>query len=121
MQYLFYKHAILFGINISVALTPLGGIPLARPWRIFWLALNASYAMEFFLQTMVRRNALSQVNMLWLQRLLMTASTLSAVVAVFSHLHWSVFCASLLLNLLNRHHNVLNTMFIAVVAMYTIS
>jgi hypothetical protein len=119
MQYLFYKHAILFGINISVALTPSSrqhGIPLATPWRIFWLALNASYGMEFFLQTMVRRKALSQVNMLWLQRLLMTASTLSAIVAVFPHLHSSVFCASLVLNLLNRHHNVLNTMLIAVIA-----
>ena len=117
IQYLFYKHAVLHGINISAALNPSQlGIPLTTRWRIFWLALNTSYVMEFFLQTMVKRKVISQKNMLWLQRLLMTASTLSATMAVCSTLHMSVFCASLVLNLSNRHHDVLNTMLIAVIA-----
>jgi hypothetical protein len=66
-QYLFYKHVLLHGLNISVALryqqstlqpthpSSLLSSVLTRPsWRLYWLALNTSYVMEFFLQTMVR-------------------------------------------------------------------
>ena len=115
-QYLFYKHAVLHGVNISVALSfPKNDLPIS--WRIFWLALNVSYVMEFFLQSMVKRKTLAQSHMLLLQRLLMTASSLAAVVAVVPIVRLDVVCASLLLNIIHRHHDVANTMFIAAVAM----
>lgn len=53
-QYLLYKHALLHGLNVSVAVAglKLAGTP---PFQSYWLLLNAAYVMEFFLQTLVRR------------------------------------------------------------------
>ena len=48
-QYLTYKHCLLHGLNIGVALS---GDALARQpaFRLYWLCINAAYVMEFFLQ-----------------------------------------------------------------------
>ena len=116
-QYIFYKHAVFHGINISVALQPSNMVTTSTSWRIFWLALNTSYVMEFFLQSLVKRRMLIQYSMLWLQRLLMIASSIAAFGAVFPHLHIGVCIASVLLNFGNRGHDVFNTMALAALAM----
>eukprot|EP00536_Pseudo-nitzschia_multiseries_P013270 jgi/Psemu1/211102/e_gw1.554.43.1 len=133
-QYVFYKHVILHGLNISVALqqqqqqqqqqasydytyqaAAAAAIPYVIEWRVFWLLLNTSYVMEFFLQTLVKRHVLSQSTMMVLQKLLMTAASLSAasVLTTSVRLRVGVCVASFVLNVAHRHHDVVNTLCIA--------
>ena len=127
-QYVFYKHVILHGLNISMAFpksklavyendvrTPL---PLTNEWRVFWLALNTSYVMEFFLQTLVKRGILSQGCMMILNGILMTASSLAAVGAVFGRVRLEAALISLLLNFVNRGHDVCNTLVTGCIVAY---
>lgn len=141
-QYLFYKHVILHGLNISVAV---GGstsdslllssssnqttttsnrnhrfdIPYGIHWRTFWLLLNTSYVMEFFLQTLVKRKVLSQAYMIVLQKILMLAASFSAMTVLFGNgteqalVRPELCLLSLSLNFVHRHHDVFNTMGIA--------
>ena len=116
-QYLFYKHVILHGVNISVAVDSSTAedesmIPYSISWRIFWILLNLSYVMEFFLQTLVKRRILTQSQMLALNRWLMAAASMSALV-VFQHVSLAICGTSLLLNWFHRHHDILNTMMLA--------
>jgi hypothetical protein len=116
-QCLFYKHVILHGVNISVATTfgdstATNSIPHSTSWRVFWILLNGSYVMEFFLQTMVKRRIIQQDTMLGLQRWLMAAASTGAVV-VLQQVSVGVCVISLVLNFTNRRHDVLNTMMIA--------
>lgn len=113
-QYVFYKHFVLHGLNVSFALYP-SSLPWTRSWRIFWLHLNVSYVMEFFLQSLVKRKLLRQDEMLWLQRLLITSATLSSIVPIFGTVRVELCVLSLLLNFANRHHDVANTMLVAAV------
>jgi hypothetical protein len=48
-QYLLDKHALLHGLNISVAFS---GRSFATEgwWRLYWISLNTAYVLEFFLQ-----------------------------------------------------------------------
>jgi hypothetical protein len=55
-------------------------------FRMYWLCLNLSYVMEFFMQTLVKRRYMTQSTMMLMQRLLMAAATLTAV-AVVLHVH----------------------------------
>ncbi|CAJ1934409.1 unnamed protein product [Cylindrotheca closterium] len=119
-QYVFYKHVILHGVNISLAVASTSAIqdsaiPYSRSWRIFWVLLNTSYVMEFFLQSMVKARVLSQFTMLRLQRFLMTISSLSALV-VLRHVRVWICFSSLILNFVHRHHDLGNTMGISFVA-----
>ncbi|KAL7540229.1 hypothetical protein ACHAXR_009964 [Thalassiosira sp. AJA248-18] len=117
-QYVFYKHAILHGLNISIAF-PKGinpqyynaslPLPTTLEWRVFWLALNTSYVMEFFLQSVEKRGILSQRCMMMMNGLLMTSSSLAAVGAVFGRVRIEAAVISLLLNFVNRRHDILNT------------
>jgi hypothetical protein len=117
-QYLFYKHVILHGVNISLAVAPpTTEIPYSTCWRVFWVLLNTSYVMEFFLQTMVKRKLLDQSAMLWLQRGLMLASSLGAFV-VLQQVHVGICALSLALNFVHRRHDVLNTVCIAGLASF---
>lgn len=124
-QYLFYKHVVLHGINISVCLQQEQGhvFDVTSPyWRLFWLCLNTSYVMEFFLQSMVKREVMSQSAMLWLNRLLMMVSSLAAIPAIFGGgdnnrvVQWHLCLGSFILNVVQRYHDVQNTMVIATVA-----
>lgn len=117
-QYLFYKHVILHGVNISLAVSSTVGdsIPYSTCWRVFWILLNTSYVMEFFMQSLVKANILNQIGMLWLQRFLMVVASLSAVV-VLRHVNVLICSVSLILNFANRHHDLANTIGIAVVSM----
>lgn len=80
-QYVFYKACLLHGLNVSVALR--GGPPInpssSEPFRLYWVLLNTAYVMEFFLQTLVKKGRLSQNSMLFLNALLMLASTCAAL------------------------------------------
>ena len=49
-QYLLYKHCLLHGLNVSVALEGGQALPATRPFRTYWWCLNTAYVMEFFLQ-----------------------------------------------------------------------
>jgi hypothetical protein len=115
-QYLFYKHVILHGLNLSLCVAPSQFVTLLA-WRIFWICLHTSYVMEFFLQTLVKRKVLSQSIMLALNRWLMLVSTLAALPSVVQVLRWDLALASLVLNFVNRHHDVVNTMLVATLAL----
>ena len=128
-QYVFYKHVILHGLNISMAF-PKGGddtlafsndnipLPITTEWRIFWLALNTSYVMEFFLQSLVKRGVMSQRWMMIMNVLLMTSSSLAAVGAVFGRVRVEAVVLSLLLNFGNRGHDIFNTMLVGCYSIY---
>ena len=71
-QYLLYKHALLHGLNASVAID--GGslvsgdaLVASTHFRTYWLLLNIAYVNEFFMQTLVKRG---QVNRIPIPRLL---------------------------------------------------
>ena len=109
-QYVFYKHFLLHGLNLSVAVYSQGLVNQPE-FRLYWLLLNLSYVMEFFLQTLVKKKYLSQSNMLKLQVVLMTAATIAAVY-VLQHVSILISCLSVFLNFTNRGHDVFNTMAI---------
>lgn len=111
-QYVFYKHFLLHGLNLSVAVF---GLDLAnRPdFRLYWLLLNLSYVMEFFLQTLVKKKYMAQQTMLLLQVILMTAASIAAVY-VLRHVNIALAMASMVLNFTNRGYDLLNTMAILV-------
>ena len=111
-QYIFYKHFVLHGLNISICLKP-SSLPWTRAWRIFWLHLIVSYGMEFFLQSLVKRKHLRQREMLHLQRILITSATLSAVIPIVGSVQFDLCMASLTLNFVNRYHDLFNTALIA--------
>eukprot|EP01034_Spumella_vulgaris_P021758 gene21758-27814_t len=112
-QYVFYKHFLLHGLNITVALDPnISSIATDSYFRTYWLLLNTAYVMEFFLQTLVKKGRMSQSRMLFMQQLLMVASSLAAL-SVLAHVNWWAAAVSLALNFLHRKHDVLNTAGIA--------
>ena len=67
-QYLLYKHCLLHGLNLSVTTNRSRGLLDDRFFRLYWMALNTAYVMEFFLQTLVRRRYMSQTLMLWMNQ-----------------------------------------------------
>jgi hypothetical protein len=107
-QYVFYKHFVLHGLNITIAVT---GISFGDEhfFRLFWLLLNLSYVMEFFLQTLVKKGYLTQTRMLFLQKVLMTASSIAAI-SVLRYVNILIALLSLWLNFVHRKHDVYNTM-----------
>lgn len=106
-QYVFYKHALLHGLNVSVAVS---GVRLAHApyFRFYWMCLNTSYVMEFFLQTLVKKGYMGQQPMLYLQQLLMAASMVPAV-QVLGQVYVVAAGTSLVLNFVHRKHDVVNT------------
>ncbi len=115
-QYLFYKHVVLHGLNLTLCVTPMA-MTNTPEWRIFWLCLNTSYVMEFFLQSLVKRRHIDQSTMLLLNRWLMLVSSVASLRAVLTVVRWDLCAFSLLLQFRNRHHDVFNTMLIATAAL----
>jgi hypothetical protein len=115
-QYVFYKHFLLHGLNISAAMYGLA-LPDEQYFRLYWMSLNASYVMEFFLQTLVKKNYMGQNTLLWLQKILMAEATVVSLY-VLQRVSFLVAGASLLLNFLNRKHDVLNTSLILVAVFF---
>ena len=60
IQYVFYKHFLLHGLNISIAVFG-EAISKKKHFRLYWMLLNTSYIMHFFLQTLVKKKLMSQV------------------------------------------------------------
>uniref|UniRef100_A0A7S4C9Z4 Uncharacterized protein n=1 Tax=Eutreptiella gymnastica TaxID=73025 RepID=A0A7S4C9Z4_9EUGL len=85
-------------------------------FRLYWMCLNTAYVLEFFLQTLVKRQYMQQSMMLWLQKLLMAVSTIAAV-QVLCHVHVCIALLSLVLNFVHRHHEVVNTTITMAVAL----
>lgn len=126
-QYIFYKHTILHGLNVSVAVVSSNrwqqgvALTLTSQWRIFYLLLNTSYVMEFFLQSLVRRGVLAQRFMMALNVLLMTSSSLAAMDSnVLGQVRIEAALLSLLFNFSNRGHDILNTMATFVLVQFMI-
>lgn len=115
-QYLLWKHALLHGLNLSLALKS-SPIPA---FRLYWVCLNAAYVLEFFLQTLVARGRLTQTRMLCLNALLMAASTLAAL-PVLARVRPPLAAASLGLNLVRRRRDVSNTTLLGVVAFVVVT
>jgi hypothetical protein len=111
-QYIFYKHFLLHGLNISVALD---GLKIARgnDFRVYWFCLNISYVMEFFLQTLVKKQYMKQSHMINMQRLLMFVSTISAI-RVLQHVRFAPSLLSLFLNFIRRKHEITNFIIVLV-------
>lgn len=105
-QYVFYKHFLLHGLNVSVAIY---GYAIAeeRIFRLYWLLLNTSYVLEFFLQSLVKKRYMSQFMMLFLQHLLMAASSFAAV-SVLQRVDLILALMSMLLNFSNRQRDMMN-------------
>eukprot|EP00947_MAST-08B_sp_MAST-8B-sp1_P002900 g2900.t1 len=117
-QYLLYKHVLLHGLNLSLALdgdSAAAPLTLRLPFRAYWLALNTSYVMEFFLQTLVKKKYMAQVTMVWLQHLLMLTATVS-VLPILSRINPVICACSLALNLLQRGNDWPNTALLAIAA-----
>ncbi len=105
-QYLLYKHFLLHGLNASVAVA--GLVIAEQTWfRLYWLALNTAYVMEFFMQTLVRKRVLAQGRMLALNQFLMLVST-AAALPVLACVHVAPAALSLALNLVRRRRELSN-------------
>ncbi|RYH19685.1 hypothetical protein EON65_25715 [archaeon] len=105
---------MLHGLNITLALTGQAALR-ERFFHIFWLLLNLSYVMEFFLQTLVKRKHMSQTQLLTLQHILMLAASLSAA-AVLRFVSPLLSLCSLMMMFLNRKQDLFNTMLVACLA-----
>jgi hypothetical protein len=149
--YVFYKHFLLHGLNLTGALnyhqivfgnsgansvsvqetdtqdvvgSVITGEESSSPesliyfvntkfFHIYWLCLNFSYVMEFFLQTLVKKGFMKQEMMLNLQKILMFASTIVAM-NLLQYISFPVALVSLVLNFTYRKHDFLNSMIIFV-------
>lgn len=109
-QYVFYKHFILHGLNISTSLSH-KSIAFNKQFRLFWMLLNLSYTMEFFLQTLVKKGHMTQFKMFVMQQFLMASSSLASVF-VLIYVDFRVALISLLLNFVHRKHDVVNTLLV---------
>jgi len=109
-QYVFWKHCLFHGLNISLALRP-RRITEEPLFNLYWMALNSSYVMEFFLQTLVKKHFMNQGTLLLLQKLLMAVSSVCAIFTL-SYVQLSVCIASHFLNLYNRGHDFENVFLI---------
>lgn len=114
-QYLLYKHALLHGLNATVAAAALDlG---ARPaWRAYWLLLNASYVAEFFQQTLVKRKAMPQWQMLATNQVLMAMASYAALRVVLGAVCLPIAALSLALNFLRRGSELTNFAIVAAAA-----
>ena len=115
-QYVFYKHFLLHGLNISLAWRGSNEISQSLIFQLYWLCLNTYYVMEFFLQTLVKKRYLLQDRMLYVQKILMLASTIAAT-NVLQYCNVNVCVLSLLLNFTTRQlfspiHDPINVLII---------
>jgi hypothetical protein len=123
-QYMFGKHVILHGLNLTVCChgngaTFVSDLISSASWRIFWICLNTAYVMEFFLQSLVKRGVIEQPTMLLLNLTLMVISSIAALDSVLGHVRWDLCVVSCFLNMIHRGHDVLNTMAIAATVINT--
>jgi hypothetical protein len=77
-QYLLYKHVLFHGLNALAALGG-GSIVGTQDFALYWQVLNQSYVMEFFLQTLVKKQYMAQWEMLVHNVALMSVATTCAL------------------------------------------
>jgi hypothetical protein len=106
---------MLHGLNISAAIYNFQ-LCDSKDFRTYWLLLNTSYVMEFFLQTLVKKDYLDQDQMLILQQVLMLASTVAAIYVLRS-INFYISVLSMLLNFLNRGYDFQNV-FLIILLLY---
>jgi hypothetical protein len=121
-QYVFYKHFLLHGLILSLAASGQSGesihvISTSKDiFRLYWLSLNTSYVMEFFLQTLVKKGYMSQRALIFLQLLLMSVSSVVAVEILRRYCDIRLGLLSLVLNFTNRKREMVNVAMVAVTA-----
>lgn len=90
-QYVFLKHVLQHGLNAGVVVAATRASSSSSPpssladtlfFRAYWLTLNTAFVMEFFMQTLVKKNKLSQRTMLRANKMLMFTSSLAAAFVV---------------------------------------
>eukprot|EP00808_Paulinella_micropora_P013054 g41756.t1 len=116
-QYVLYKHFLLHGLNVSVALWKPAQLSHSLRFRMYWFALNCSYTMEFFLQTLVQKKHMAQSTLLALHKLLMAAATVTALDLIWSHVHIGLASLSLLLNFVHRKKELANMCLLCLAAL----
>lgn len=118
-QYVFYKHFLLHGLIISLAAHGGYGHQIHHilffkyTLRLYWLSLNTSYVMEFFLQTLVKKGYMSQEMLMVLQFLLMGVSSVAAIMILWQYCDLRVGFLSLGLNFMNRKREMMNISLVA--------
>ena len=118
-QFVLFKHVLLFGLNVSVALQPASQLCSLSAFRIYFLLVAMSFVFEFFLQSLVKKHLLSQDNMLSLQHVMMVLASLASVEVVFSHVNLALAALSTALNFVNRKHDVFNHALVILAAAAT--
>ena len=113
-QYIFYKHFLLHGLNISIVVYGSNNLVSSQLFRLYWMLLNTAYTFEFFLQTLVKKKYILQTTMIQIQQLLILASTIAAIY-VLKKVNIVLSILSLILNFINRKQDTMNTMFILIV------
>ena len=132
-QYIFYKHFLLHGLNISICLsyilhnttnntntythTTISLITNTIYFRLYWLLLNTSYVMEFFLQTLVKKKYIKQYYMLILQHILMLSSSIIAINILY-YITIYIAILSLIFNFINRKYDFMNVILVLFISMY---
>lgn len=91
-------------------------------FQLYWLLLNTSYVMEFFLQALVKKRYIKQKFMLFLQKILMSASTIAALF-VLQYCNFYICLLSVILNFTTRilftpYHDVINILIIISIYYY---
>lgn len=120
-QYVGLKHALQFGLNVSVALCgTCSGLTDDPVFRLYFLALSTSFVAEFYLQTLVKRGLLSQAAMLVYQAALMLMASVTAAVTVWRYVLLPIAALSMALNFANRGHDVFNTAVLILVSQFVI-
>ena len=117
-QYLLYKHALLHGLHLTVILQRAPHLDLlvsSSAFRLYWVGLNTSYVMEFFLQTLVKRRYLPQSVALLLNGILMLPSSIAGLVVLRNAVDPALAVLSLVLNFLHRYHDFSNTLALAAI------
>ena len=118
-QYLFYKHALLHGLNATMAASfdrSRDGLVFSDHFRLYWLCLNTAYVFEFYMQSLVKRGYLSQGAMLVCQQVLMGVSTVAAVDVLVASVRFVPAALSFVLNLLRRRRELSNMIAVLLVA-----
>ncbi len=116
-QYVGLKHALQFGLSVSVALCDsCAGLTDDPVFRVYFVTLSTSFVAEFYLQTLVKRGLLSQGAMLAYQAALMLLASATAAVVVWRYVLLPVAALSAALNFANRRHDVLNTAILIAVS-----
>lgn len=107
-QYVFLKHVLIHGLNITLAVRGHPTLASDVRFRFYWILVNWSYTMEFFLQTLVKKRRMEQSTLLVLQKLLMAVASVGSVSVIYA-VDPVAAAVSCFLNFTHRGHEMVNT------------